>query len=57
LKILKEDKEQEKRINEDKRKQAEEERHALGEYAQMIILPQYELDKRLKVFREVNHPS
>lgn len=55
---LKEAKNIEKSIVEDERKRALEEMNRKGDQAvKVIVMPQYAMDKRLKVMKEVNAPS
>ena len=58
LAVANADKEQKKRMIEDERVRAEEEAIEKGDdVAAVIQMPKYELDRRLKVDREVNKPN
>ena len=58
MKALKEAKEAEKSIVEDERNRALEEMKRSGDKAnKVIVMPEYAMDQRLKVMREVNPPS
>ena len=51
-------KDDKKRIEEDERKRALEEMNRQGDKGvKVIVMPEYSMDKRLKVMREVNPPS